>query len=205
MNAQLDRKRIIIFLLFAYGIAWITALVVYLTGGLSNSPELIPGTGISLALVLIAGVYMFAPALANIFTRLLTREGWKDTNLRPRFRSGWKYWLAAWWFPPIFAIIGAVVFFLIWPEYYDASLSTLAAMMPANSAVSLPLMTIFAIQVVQGILLSPIMNGLFTFGEEFGWRGYLMQKLLPLGQSKAIIALGVIWGYLACAGHRDGP
>jgi membrane protease YdiL (CAAX protease family) len=35
---------------------------------------------------------------------------------------------------------------------------------------------------------------LFTFGEEFGWTGYLLPKLLLLGRWKAIVIYGVIWG-----------
>jgi membrane protease YdiL (CAAX protease family) len=51
-----------------------------------------------------------------------------------------------------------------------------------------------AIQALLGILISPIANGLFTFGEEFGWRGYLLPKLMPLGWRKAMLLIGAIWG-----------
>jgi membrane protease YdiL (CAAX protease family) len=33
-----------------------------------------------------------------------------------------------------------------------------------------------------------------AFGEEFGWRGYLLPRLLPLGEVKAAIIVGLIWG-----------
>jgi membrane protease YdiL (CAAX protease family) len=35
---------------------------------------------------------------------------------------------------------------------------------------------------------------LLAFGEEFGWRGYLLPKLLPLGEVKAALIVGLIWG-----------
>ena len=35
---------------------------------------------------------------------------------------------------------------------------------------------------------------LFTFGEEFGWTGYLLPRLLPLGRARATLIYGVIWG-----------
>jgi membrane protease YdiL (CAAX protease family) len=31
------------------------------------------------------------------------------------------------------------------------------------------------------------------FGEEFGWRAYLLPKLLPLGARKAVLLVGAIW------------
>ncbi len=193
MNNTIDRRRILIFLALAFGIAWAAGLVIYLTGGLTKSPELAPG--LPLALVLMATAYMWAPALANIFTRLITKEGWKDTFLGLNFRRAWPYWLAGWFLPALMTVVGAAVFFLIFPQYFDPTLSTLSKLMagrPGNT--SLPLQTLFLLQLVQGILISPILNAPATLGEEFGWRGYLQPKLMPLGGRKAMLWIGLIWG-----------
>lgn len=45
------------------------------------------------------------------------------------------------------------------------------------------------------LALGPAINGIFGFGEEFGWRGYLLRKLMPLGKWRAYILVGVIWGF----------
>jgi hypothetical protein len=39
----------------------------------------------------------------------------------------------------------------------------------------------------------PVVNSLFALGEEIGWRGFLLPKLLPLGRMRAHIVLGIIW------------
>ena len=39
------------------------------------------------------------------------------------------------------------------------------------------------------LLMAPL-----AFGEEWGWRGYLLPHLLPLGQWPAFLIGGVIWG-----------
>jgi len=193
MEPKIDVRRIVIFLGFAFGIAWIAGLVIYLTGGLVNSPQLVPG--LSLALVLMATVYMWAPAMGNILTRLITREGWKDVGLRPNFKKGWRYWLAGWFLPVILILPGAALFFAIFPQYFDAGLSqvrSLIASVPGLSSIS-P-WTFVIIQLAGGALISPIANSLATFGEEFGWRGYLLPKLMPLGGRKAMLLIGIIWG-----------
>jgi len=43
------------------------------------------------------------------------------------------------------------------------------------------------------LLISMVPSVLFTFGEEYGWRGYLLPRLLPLGEIKATLLLGLIW------------
>lgn len=193
MEGKLDTRRIIIFLGFAFAIAWIAGLIIYLTGGLTNSPQIVPG--VSLALVLLATVYMWAPALGNLLTRLVTREGWKDVGLRPCFKKGWPYWLAGWFLPALLTLFGAVLFFVLFPQYFDTSLSVVhqqTALSPVLSSLS-PWLFI-ALQLVAGVLISPIANSLATFGEEFGWRAYLLPKLVPLGGRKAMVLIGIIWG-----------
>jgi hypothetical protein len=32
-----------------------------------------------------------------------------------------------------------------------------------------------------------------AFGDEYGWRGYLLPRLLPLGEIRASLILGVVW------------
>jgi membrane protease YdiL (CAAX protease family) len=206
----LDTKRIYIFLALAFGIAWATALVIYLTGGLANSPILVEGTPISLALLLLAGPVMWAPALAHLLTRWITGEGWHNLYLRPRLKQGWPYWLAAWFLPGLLAILGMVIYFALFPGHFDPTLGVLQEMISAAGA-ELPdinLWLIVAVQVVQALLLAPLINSVATFGEEFGWRAYLQPKLLPLGPRKALLWLGLIWGVwhwpIILMGHNYG-
>jgi membrane protease YdiL (CAAX protease family) len=209
----LDTRRITIFLLFAFGIAWAFALWVYLSGGIFNSPELFPGTGITLAIALIALGYMWAPALAHIFTRILTKEGWKDAKLSPNLAKGWSTWIAAWLLPAVLTLLGAVVYFMVFPDHYDPELGVLGQMVAGvqtqtGEAIPFSLWMLALIQLGVGIVISPIINSLFTFGEEFGWRGYLQPKLMALGYRKALLLLGVIWGIwhwpVIAMGHNFG-
>jgi membrane protease YdiL (CAAX protease family) len=197
MITKTNRKRIIVFLILAFGISWATGLIIYLTGGLENSPVYdVGGAQISLAYILLATAYMFGPAIANLLTRLITHEGQQNLYLKPHFENKrWKYYLIAWFFPGILTILGALIYFSLFPRFFDPELSLLREQLSAvntNTAIN-PWMVV-ALQALQALLIAPLLNGIATFGEEFGWRAYLQPKLLPLGGRKAVLLTGIIWG-----------
>ncbi len=205
MESTLDRKRILIFLALAFGIAWAGALVIYLTGGLESSP---------FTYLILTVVYMGAPTIAHVLTRILTHEGWGDLYLRPRLRREWPYWVAAWFAPGVLTIIGMIVFFVIFPQYYDAGLTGVKQMLETQAAMTgqpvqdtNPWLIVIS-QTVLALAIAPLLNAFATFGEEFGWRAYLQPKLLPLGGRTMMLAMGVIWGMwhwpLIAMGHNYG-
>jgi len=207
MNPSFDARRTLMFVLFAFGIAWMVGGVVALTGGLVNSPMLLPG--VSRATLLIALGYMGAPALAHVLTRLVTGEGWQGIWLRPHFRRTWRIWLLAWGTPLLATLLGAALFFALFPQYYDPDLLALNTLMAAAGPLaSINPWVLLAILMVQAMLVSAVINSVFTFGEEFGWRAYLLQKLLPLGARRAALLSGLIWGVwhapVIAMGHNYG-
>jgi membrane protease YdiL (CAAX protease family) len=210
----LDRRRVLVYLSFAFGISWAAALVIWLTGGIVGSLALIPGVPVTLALVLIATVYMFAPALAHVMTRLATREGWDGLYLRPRFGGGvWRYLLLAWAGTVLMTAAGAVAFFALFPGLFDPSMNVLREQLQAaggegGEPVPLGGGVLFALVAVQAVLFAPVINSLLAFGEEFGWRAYLQPKLMPLGPRRAMVVMGLVWGIwhwpLILMGHNYG-
>jgi membrane protease YdiL (CAAX protease family) len=211
---KVDWRRVAVYLAFAFGISWSAALVIWLTGGIAQSPALIPGVPITLSLVLIATVYMFAPAAAHVLTRLVTREGWNDLYLRPRFGGGaWRYLLLAWAGPVLLTIAGAALFFALFPGLFDPSMGVLREQLRAaegqtGEPVPLDGSVLLALVAVQAVFVAPLINGLFTFGEEFGWRAYLQPRLMPLGPRRAMGVMGLVWGVwhwpLILMGHNYG-
>jgi len=203
-------RNIWIFLAFAFGISWAVGLVIYLTGGLVNSPELVKGTGLTLALVLLASVYMWGPALAHIITRLITKMGWKNAYIKPNFKKGWPYWLMGWFGPGILTLVGAILFFLIYPSTFDPQLTALSSQLNSIGVTGDqidPSQFILG-QMAAAFLLAPVLNLIATFGEEFGWRAFLVPALTKFGYKKALIISGIIWGVwhwpVIAMGHNYG-
>lgn len=188
---KVDWRRVLVFCALAFAISGSAAFYLAQIGGLAALG------GVQGYLVL--GLwYMPGPALAHLLTRLVTREGWQGLWLRPRFRAGWRMWLVAWFAPALIIIAGAALYFAIFPQYFDRTLSTARGLLEQASAAGTPVPfgpeVLILIQVVQGVVIAPVLNALPTLGEEFGWRAYLQPKLMPLGWRRAMLVMGVVWG-----------
>ncbi|HLO29260.1 MAG TPA: CPBP family intramembrane glutamic endopeptidase, partial [Anaerolineales bacterium] len=61
-------------------------------------------------------------------------------------------------------------------------------------AASLPAPAIMLTMAVNILIVGPFLGLIITFGEEYGWRGYLQTELTRLGRIRGVFLLGVIWG-----------
>lgn len=53
---------------------------------------------------------------------------------------------------------------------------------------------LYIVSIIAAIVAGFSINGLFTFGEEYGWRGFLWRELRHLGWVRGNLLLGAIWG-----------
>jgi len=58
----------------------------------------------------------------------------------------------------------------------------------------MPAPALMLVMAVNTILVGPFLGLIITFGEEYGWRGYLQTELTRLGRVRGVFLLGVIWG-----------
>ncbi len=190
----LDRRRIWTFVAVAFGFTWIVDGVIWATGGLADGPRVT--TGVSLALPLLI-VSMFGPAVGVIVTRWVTKEGWEQHRVRLR-RPVWP-WVAAWLGPGALAVVGAGLYYLVFPDRFDSSMPVMQEQLAlaaeqTGQAIPIPAVVLGLVQVAAAFTVAPIINAIPAFGEEFGWRGYLQWKLRPLGWRKAMLLTNVAWG-----------
>ena len=67
-------------------------------------------------------------------------------------------------------------------------LSVQAAMM------GVPYSVLMIILAAQTIILGPFLGLIITFGEEYGWRGFLQPALTRIGRKFDVLLVGIIWG-----------
>ncbi len=140
---------------------------------------------------------MFAPALAHLLTRIITKEGFKDLKLFPNFKGNMRYYLAA----VGVKILESIVITLMFAGIFLDGENVFSQISIKEGGVGIAL------------LLAQISYSVIVFfpafGEEWGWRGYMMPKLTELmPKPAAVIAGGVIWGLwhapLTVSGHNFG-
>lgn len=199
MENNINRKRIFIFLGLVFIISWGIASII----PLSKNEY---GSSFS---VIVLSIMMIIPALSSLLTRFITKEGFKNLYLKPRFKTNIKYYLMAYFLTSVFIILGFTIYFMIFPNMIDTNFTVLKDTLE-NQGVSVDnIKAIVMINLLQGIFIGPIINIIFTLGEELGWRGYLLQKLSKeFSLQKSIIISGIIWGIwhapIIAMGHNYG-
>ncbi|MCR5356337.1 MAG: CPBP family intramembrane metalloprotease [Lachnospiraceae bacterium] len=156
---------------------------------------------------------MFVPALCTLLVRLFTGEGLSGSKISFNLKDGkHKYFLLAWFSPAAFIFLGGLLYFLIFRDNFSTGMEYIIGVYKEQGVpeITAAQMRNVAIQqAVTAVILGPIINCITCFGEEWGWRGYLLFKLkdrmkpLPL-----MLATGVIWGLwhipLTLMGHNYG-
>jgi len=193
------KKRLAWFVALTFIITWIIFLLIPLCG-------LTYGTGVSVFIVM-AG--MFVPALCNILTRLITKEGFGNMLLRPNFRGHIKDYLLVFFGPTALLFLSGALYFLIFPGSFDAELTTLQGLAASGGISRFSASTLLLITVLQVVIIGPVINIIPTLGEELGWRGYLFPKLrMLLSDRAALVITGTIWGMwhipVIVMGHNYG-
>jgi membrane protease YdiL (CAAX protease family) len=159
------------FTILAYGFAW--ALFLPLVPNIFDllTADRTPSElGVSKVFVL----GMFAPTAAAVVMRLfVSKEGLKG-SLGP---------LRVWRFYGLALLIPAIVVALV------IGIDELTGWGEFTWDETLPIWLAYPAVGIGALFLAVL-----TFGEEYGWRGYLLPKLLPLGEVKAAVIVGLIWG-----------
>jgi len=181
------------FILTLLAVSYLFVLLYFLFGGQWQMP----------GALIVAVAYMFLPLLVSlVFVRFVHRE-----PLRPALRMSFRFnrwWLVAWVFPPVYALL---TFFinLVMPgvsfapgmegmlERYGSSLTGEQLVAMQEQLASSPWMPVI-LGLLGGMVAGITVNAIAAFGEEAGWRGYLLRHLLPLGFWRASLIIGTVWG-----------
>ena len=140
---------------------------------------------------------MWMPALASVVARLSLREGIRDVS----FRFGGKVGLRSIGFGVLFPLIVAAVAYggawatgLVGFSAITPSPGELAMSPAAGWLAGLVPVPRFLVSVAMAATIFTVFGCLFTAGEEIGWRGYMLTRLIAAGVPQPLFVSGLIWG-----------
>ena len=187
-------NRTTLFLLLTFGISFTLAGIYWLLGGQG------PGT---LGYTIFGAGYMIIPALSVVIVMKLIHKEEMKSNLLISFKIN-RWFFVAWLSMPII-VFSTLGINLLFPNVsYNPEMTGLferfSNLLPEEDIdqmheelENLPINLIWLI-LIQGLVAGITINALFAFGEELGWRGFLLKAYKEMNFLKASLVIGFIWG-----------
>lgn len=185
---MLNRKALLSFLAIAFAFSWALFSI-----PAAFKPD---QARVAQAMQITFSLAMWGPGLAALITTLYV-EKQPFSSLRLNTLGPKRFYLWAWLLPPVLTILTLGATLLIRSGEFDPAMTAISdALAKAPAGTKLPPSGMVAFfQIALALTLAPFINVIFALGEELGWRGFLLPHLLPLGQFRAILISGMIWGF----------
>jgi hypothetical protein len=121
---------------------------------------------------------MWSPAAASIVARLVLREGFTDVSFRVGGRRGWQAIVVAVLFP---TVIGLPAYGIAWMTGLARFAPRPGGLVAQLGAASASPVAAFLVMLVVAATIGTIVGILTAAGEEIGWRGYMLTRLIDAG------------------------
>ncbi|MCU4296131.1 CPBP family intramembrane metalloprotease [Brevibacterium permense] len=188
-----------IFALIAFGLAWIACLPLWFSEKGIGDPALLLACGSAMMFT-----PLIASTIASIIQRRRARARGEVLASAPRYFGFWPLrsfgrvigmTIAAFFGIMVLVVLGYLVSAAFgWLALDLDGLSGFKAQLESIPGTdSLPTAAAIAIYLLL-MFVSSVANVGVTIGEEFGWRGWLLTSLRPLGTWPALLIIGVVWG-----------
>src|SRR5262249_49578708 len=130
---------------------------------------------------------MYMPAVASIVARLALREGFGDVSFRSGGAAGQRAMLLAWLYPLVVGLLGSGAAWATAFAQFQSPLPPRSHLYVDSPAAN------FLSSLLFMSTLGTAVSCVSGFGEELGWRGYMLTRVIAAGIPKPILVHGLIW------------
>lgn len=171
------------------------------------------GADAPMGLMVFSAVYMFFPLITALVLQAIDKEKFNHTSL-VNFKVRWS-WVVAWLLPMAMVLVCILIngcFPGIELKYSAEQLISQYKVpeeqqnLVRSQMAVMPAAVMMIVSVFSGLLAGATINALFAFGEEYGWRNYLVNALRGKKFWAAALFIGAVWGIwhfpLIISGHN---
>ena len=183
-------KKTIQFIIFTCVVSWAIAGMAILLGLRST---------LSITYTVFAAFYMFLPAICSIILQLIHKEK-PFRNLGISFRFN-RWFIIAGIVPIVYSFVALGINLLFPNISFSAAYEGLLSMLQAEQVEiakqqlsRFPPVVYLLLQVFSAIIAGYTINAVAGFGEELGWRGYLLKSLNHKKFLPVSLIIGIVWG-----------
>ena len=152
---------------------------------------------------ILAVTYMFIPMICALLVEKLIHKEKLKPNLLISFKIN-RWFFIAWLITPVMSF-GTLGISLLLPDVtyspemtgmvnrFEDMLTPEQLEQMKNASETMPIHPIW-LALLQGLIAGTTINAIAGFGEELGWRGFLLKSFRDMNFLKASIIIGFIWG-----------
>ncbi|MBO4316188.1 MAG: CPBP family intramembrane metalloprotease, partial [Prevotella sp.] len=159
------------------------------------------GADTPVGLMVFSTVYMFFPIITALVLQAIDKEKFNHTGL-VNFKVSWS-WLVAWLLPVVVAL--ACIPVNSWMPGVELQYNSEQLInqyhvpedqqeMVREQLGKFPSYLLIISTVFSGLIAGITVNAIAAFGEEYGWRNYLVGALREVKFWKAALFIGIVWG-----------
>ena len=179
-------------------VSWIYAAIMIFGVGIKNPADN------PMMYTIFASSYMLLPLICAVVLQIImcrkthVRVSLRETGLL-RFKIK-PSWLVAWILPVVIVLLTIFVNSLMPDCEFNTDMSSLIPVdqVPEEQKEMLGMMMnptfLIVTTIISGLFAGATINALFAFGEEYGWRNYLVAALKEKKFVFASIFIGIVWG-----------
>lgn len=183
-----------LFLILTFVISYVLAGIFKLAGGTGSN---------RVAFMILGVVYMFVPTLCVLIVKKLIHKETIVSELMVSFKLNF-WFVFAWLIMPVltFATFGISLLFpgVVFSAGMEGMFERFGDIMTPeqieqmkNSIQTMPVNPVW-LTLAQGMIAGVTINAVAAFGEELGWRGFLLDEFKKMTFMKASLLIGAIWG-----------